>query len=254
MWTVGEGYERYMAGWSRLVARRFLPWLDAPPGLRWLDVGCGTGALTAEVVRRCRPADVLGVDRSAAFVVAAAPGASYLVADAGSLPVRGASRDVVVSGLFLNFPPVPEAVLAELVRVVRPGGIVAGYVWDYGSGMRLLRHFWDAAALADPAAAALDEARRFPLCHPARLRALWAGVGLVDVACEALTVRRVFASFAEVWEPFHTGQGPAPGYVVSLDPDRRERLRLALRDRLPAGPDGSIRLAAGAWAVRGRRR
>src|SRR6266536_2067984 len=195
MWTVGEGYERYMAGWSRLVARRFLPWLDAPPGLRWLDVGCGTGALTA----------------------------------------------VVVSGLFLNFPPVPEAVLAELVRVVRPGGIVAGYVWDYGSGMRLLRHFWDAAALADPAAAALDEARRFPLCHPARLRALWAGVGLVDVACEALTVRRVFASFAEVWEPFHTGQGRAlTGHTRPAAWAAHRRWRAARRrpPRSPCRRDG----------------
>jgi SAM-dependent methyltransferase len=160
--------------------------------------------------------------------------------------------DAVVSGLVLNFVPGPAEALAELTRVAAPGGAVAAYVWDYADGMALMRRFWDAAAALDPAAAEVDEGRRFPLCRPEPLRELWTGAGLAGVDVEAIDVPTVFADFDDYWTPFLGGQGPAPGYAMSLPEDRRAALRESLRERLPVAADGSIRLTARAWAVRGQ--
>ncbi|MEV6106171.1 class I SAM-dependent methyltransferase [Streptomyces sp. NPDC051940] len=255
-WSAGGAYERYMGRWSRAVAREFVVW-TGERGPRWLDVGCGTGALSAAVVERCRPGLVVGVDRSAGFVAAARDGvrgpARFVVGDAMRLPVRDGAFDAAVSGLALNFVPGPDAALAGMARAVRPGGLVAGYVWDYAGGMGLLRHFWDAAAALSPDAVELDEGRRFAWCRPGPLRALWAGAGLVDVAVGEVEVTMVFAGFAELWEPFLAGQGPAPGYAAALPPADRRQLRDLFRAGLPVGPDGSIALSARAWAVRGRR-
>ncbi len=257
VWAVGDAYDRYMGRWSRQVAEVFEDRLGGGTGLRWLDVGCGTGALATAVVARCRPRAVVGLDRSTGFVRAAraaAPAPAYFaVADALALPLRDAVCDAAVSGLALNFLASPEAALAEAVRVVRPGGLVAAYVWDYAGGMAFLRRFWDAAAAVDPAASALDEGRRFPLCRPGPLRALWAGAGLADVAVAPIEVPTVFTGFADLWEPFLSGQGPAPGYVATLTPAARDRLRAGLAATLPTRPDGSIPLSARAWAVWGRR-
>ncbi|WP_151476946.1 class I SAM-dependent methyltransferase [Streptomyces albicerus] len=257
VWASGAAYERYMGRWSRAVAEEFTVWLDRGGDLRWLDVGCGTGVLSAVVAARCRPRVVVGCDRSEGFVGAAratgsAP-AHFVVADAMSLPVRGGSCDVAVSGLTLNFLPEPAAAVAEMARVVRPGGLVAAYVWDYADGMGFLRRFWDAAVEVDPSAAALDEGRRFSGCRPEPLRAMWADAGLVDVSATPIEVPTVFADFADLWEPFLAGQGPAPGYVAALAPAGRDRVRDALAAAVPGRPDGSVALTARAWAVRGRR-
>ncbi|TXS41880.1 class I SAM-dependent methyltransferase [Streptomyces sp. uw30] len=256
VWTSGAAYERYMGRWSRLVAREFLAWLDRADALRWLDVGCGTGVLSALVAQRHRPRDVLGCDRSEGFVTAAARavrGPRFVVGDALALPVRDGAFDVAVSGLTLNFLPEPTAAVRELARAVRPGGLVAAYVWDYGDGMGLLHHFWTAAASADPAAAALDEARRFPDCRPEALHSLWTDAGLNSISTTPVEVPTVFCDFADLWDPFLAGQGPAPGYVASLTPAARDRLRDALRAAVPVAPDGSVPLTARAWAVRGVR-
>ncbi|MFI8504618.1 class I SAM-dependent methyltransferase [Streptomyces sp. NPDC085524] len=257
VWVVGDSYERYMGRWSRLVAERFVAWLGCADGLRWLDVGCGTGALTGAVAARCRPRAVLGVDPSSGFVASARVGAPavarFVVGDAASLPVPDEGCDVVGSGLVLNFLPAPGAALAEAVRVVRPGGLVAAYVWDYADGMEFLSRFWRAAVAVDPSAVEQDETRRFPVCRPEPLRALWAEAGLVDVAVTPIDVDTVFGDFDDLWEPFLAGQGPAPGFVSGLDPVVRERLRETLRAAVPAREDGAIALTARAWAVRGRR-
>lgn len=257
VWAAGDAYERYMGRWSRLVADRFVTGAACESGGRWLDVGCGSGALTSTVAARCRPRSLLGLDRSAGFVAAArastpAP-ARFAVADAQALPVRDACCDVVASGLVLNFLPAPGIALSEAVRVVRPGGLVAAYVWDYAEGMELLRRFWAAAARVDPSAAAHDEGRRFPICRPSALGGLWAEAGLTDVAVDPIEITTRFLDFDDLWTPFLSGQGPAPGYVAALSPPDRERLRRTLRELVPGGPDGSISLRARAWAVRGRR-
>ncbi|MDI1461307.1 class I SAM-dependent methyltransferase [Catellatospora sp. KI3] len=251
-------YERYVGRWSRSVAPEFLAWLGVPAHRRWLDVGCGTGALTETVLALSDPEAVTGVDPSASFVADAAarvtdPRAGFRVGDARALPLADSTVDAVVSALVLNFVPEPAVAVAEFARVTRPGGLAAAYVWDYAQGMGLIRHFWDAAVLLDPAAAELDEGRRMPVCAPDPLRALWTDAGFTEVRTEALVIQTPFADFADYWEPFLGGQGPAPGYVRSLGDVHRSRLRDLLASRLPVGPDGTIPLTARAWAVRGRR-
>jgi SAM-dependent methyltransferase len=255
-WSGGQNYESYIGGWSRLVAAEFVAWLAVPPGARWLDVGCGTGALTETVLARCAPAEVVGVEPSAAFREYAAarvpdPRASFRAGDAQALPVDDAAFDAVVAGLVLNFVPDKAAGLAEMRRAARPGATVAAYVWDYPGEMQLLRHFWDTAVALSPAARALHEGMRFEFCRPDPLRALFTDAGLRDVAVEPIVVPTDFADFDTFWAPFLSGTGPAPAYAMSMRYEDRAALRDGLRARLPTADDGSIHLTARAWAVRG---
>jgi SAM-dependent methyltransferase len=254
VWAQGAGYERYVGRWSRPVAAAFLDWLGVPPGKAWLDVGCGTGALSQRIVETAAPAAVVGIDTSDGFVAHASAhvaGAQFRAGDAQALPVADGEFDAVVSGLVLNFVPDQAKAVAEMRRAARPGGTVAVYVWDYGGEMQLIRRFWDAAMALDPAARALDEAVRFPLCRPEGLRALFEGAGLRAVATRAIDVPTVFANFDDVWSPFLGGQGPAPGYCMKLPQATRDALRDRLRATLPVQRDGKIPLMARAWAVRG---
>jgi ubiquinone/menaquinone biosynthesis C-methylase UbiE len=215
VWAVGAAYDPYVGRWSRLVAREFVRWLARPRGLRWLDVGCGTGALVDAILEGAEPEAVLGLDRSRAFVVhthARRSGARtrFAVGDAQSLPLAAHCFDAVVSGLVLNFVPDPGEMVAEMARAGRPGSTIALYVWDYARGMEMMRCFWDAASALDPAAAHLDEAARFPICAPEPLRALLEGAGLIAVATRAIDVPTRFRDFDDFWTPFLGGQGPAP--------------------------------------------
>jgi SAM-dependent methyltransferase len=257
-WAIGAAYEPYVGRWSRLVAREFLAWVGAPQGGRWLDVGCGTGALSQTILELAAPVSVRGIDRSDGFVAYARehvrdPRASFETGDAQALPVETAAFDAVVSGLMLNFVPKPERAAAELARAARPGGTVAVYVWDYAGKMELIRYFFDAAAALDPAAAELDEGPRFPLCQPGPLAALFEASGLADVETRPIEIATVFRDFDDYWQPFLGGQGPAPSYAVSLSEERQAALRERLRATLPTAADGSIPLVARAWAVRGTR-
>jgi len=258
VWAAGNAYEPYMGRWSRLVASEFVAWLAAAADARWLDVGCGTGGLTSTVLTAVAPARVCSLDASGAYVEFARrqlsdARAMFVVADARKLPARAASADMVVSGLMLNFVSEPELAVSEMVRAVRRGGTVALYVWDYAGEMQLIRYFWDASLELDPRAATLDEGRRFPLCHPRNLERLFHDAGLEQVENRSIEVKTRFRDFADYWTPFLGGQGPAPGYAMSLSEDKRARLRDKLRARLPVAPDGSIELLARAWAVRGLR-
>ena len=257
VWAAGKLYEPYVGRWSRLVAREFLAWIEVPAQRDWLDVGCGTGALSEVILQIAQPRSVKGIDPSAGFTEharahVADPRATFDVGDAQSLPLDTASRDAAVSGLVLNFVPHPEHAVAEMARVVRSGTVVAAYVWDYAGKMELMRYFWDAAAALDPAALELDEGRRFPLCQPAPLTELFAQAGLREVEVRAIDVPTRFRDFDDYWSPFLGGQGPAPGYAMSLSEERRGALRDRIRANLPIADDGSIHLIARAWAVRGR--
>jgi SAM-dependent methyltransferase len=257
-WDSGHAYERYAGRWSRLVAVAFLDWLACPPDLRWLDVGCGTGALASAILADHAPAMVHGVDASASFVARArqrvgAPSARFTVGDATRLPWRAASADVGVSGLVLNFVGDHEAMAREMARVTKPGGTVAAYVWDYAGGMEMMRHFWDAAIAVSPTDARLDQAERFPICQPEPLRALFERVGLTAVQVRAIDIPTVFADFDDYWTPFLGKTGAAPSYLASVDAAVRERIRSALHERLAPHGGGPIGLTARAWAVRGVR-
>jgi SAM-dependent methyltransferase len=257
-WASGDLYEPYIGRWSRLVAREFLGWLDAPAGLDWLDVGCGTGALSEAVAKRCAPGRLVGIDSSAGFLAHARErlgdtGAELRQADAQDLPFAAAEFDRVVSGLVLNFIPDQRRAAAEMARVLRPGGEVAVYVWDYSGRMDLIHKFWDAAVVLDPRASEFDEGPRFTICRPEPLRELFEGAGLGSVETRGIDIPTVFRDFDDYWSPFLGGQGPAPGYCMSLSEDARAALRERLRASLPAQADGSIHLIARAWAVRGRK-
>ncbi|WP_410621713.1 class I SAM-dependent methyltransferase [Amycolatopsis sp. cmx-8-4] len=254
MWVAGDAYEAYIGRWSRRIAETFVRRLDAPASGRWLDVGCGTGALTSAVLAAADPAEVVGVDPSDQFLKTARAGltdprATFQVADARSLPFEDDRFDVVVTGLVLNFVPEPARAAAEIARVTAPGGVAAAYVWDLAEGMQLIRHFWEAAAELDPAVP--DEGRRFPLCRPEPLGRLWTEAGFDAVSVEEIKVPTVFTGFDDYWSPFLGGQGPAPTYLMTLPEARRSQVRELLRSRLPTNPDGSIPLSARAWVVSG---
>ncbi len=260
LWADGARYEGYVGRWSRKVATEFVGRLAMPPGRSWLDVGCGTGALTGTILRDAQPAQVTGVDPSAGFVAYARAKVTSSVADvrflqgtATDLPFDDGRFDVAVSGLVLNFVPVPGRAALELARVTKPGGTVAAYVWDYADGMQFMRHLWDVAVDLDPAALALDEGRRSPICRPPALRALFETAGLSDVDVEPIDIPTVFENFDDYWTPFLGGTGPAPAYTMGLGTDQRETLRNRLKDRLPTAADGTIPLIARAWFVSGNR-
>jgi SAM-dependent methyltransferase len=251
-WQAGASYDAYMGRWSRQVAPLFLDWRNAPEGGDWLDLGCGTGSLSAAILDRAAPRSLIGIDASEGFVGHAAgaigdPRATFRQGDAQAIDLADASQDAVVSGLVLNFVPDKRAMLSEMARVARPAGSLGFFVWDYpGGGIEFMRAFWRAAGSLD-----LAEGRRFPDCTEAALGALAAEVWGTGVETTALEVPTRFRDFADYWTPFTLGAGPAPGYCVSLPPDRRDALRAKLESDLPKDADGGITLTARAWGVKG---
>jgi len=255
-WAAGDAYEAYMGRWSRLVAMEFVQWLKAEPGGAWLEVGCGSGALTASICQVGEPGSVVACDQSAPFVEymrthVRDPRVTGVAATTDALPARTGGFDVVVSGLVLNFIPEPTVALAAMRDRVREDGVVAAYVWDYSGGIEMLARFWDAAVAQDPGAGGLDESRRFEAWHPRYVASLFERAGLEEVAHSVLSVPTPFANFDDYWAPFLGGTGPAPTYVASLTPSRRDELQERVRAGLPTASDGSIRLHARAVAVRG---
>ena len=255
-WQAGDRYEAYMGRWSRQVAPRFLDWLGADECLEWFDVGCGTGALSAAILAHCNPKNLISIDPSEGFIATARasiedPRVEFEVGDAQSLALDAASRDVIVSGLMLNFVPDKSKALREMKRVARADGTVGLYVWDYPHrGVEFMRAFWIAAVSLDAAASQHTEDQRFPFCSPDGLAELMRGAGLLPVNCKQIEIPTVFKDFEDYWHPFTLGAGPAPGYCASLDPDSRRRLKEKLADSLPYGPDGSISFKARAWAIK----
>jgi SAM-dependent methyltransferase len=254
-WLSGDAYENYVGRWSRLVAKEFIRWLAIPSDREWLDVGCGTGALSHTILDLASPKKVKGIDRSEGFVNTARnrvkhPNVEFETGDAQALPVESESYDVAVSGLVLNFVPQPRQMIAELRRAVKKNGMVGVYVWDYAGKMQFMRHFWNAAAALDSAARDLDEGRRFPICNSEALSNLFREAGLT-AETRPIDIPTDFKDFDDYWNPFLGGQGPAPGYVTSLSEERRAQLRDRIYNSLPFAIDGSIPMVARAWAIKG---
>jgi SAM-dependent methyltransferase len=251
MFSESDGYERFMGRWSRRLAPLFVTFAGVTEGDRVLDVGSGIGAL-AVAAAAIASVQVTGIEPSAPYVQYArehadSVGVRFEVGDALALPFSDDAFDRTLSMLVLNFVPDPAAALQQMIRVTRPGGIVAAAVWDYGDQMQMLRRFWDAAVALDPDAAPRDE-RHMPLSAPGTLAELWRERGLRDVNEQQLTIEMGFGSFDDYWRPFLCGQGPAGTYVSSLRESAREALEATLRERLG---DGGFGLRAQAWAVRG---
>lgn len=253
-WSAGQSYEHYMGRWSRRIASQFVNWIDPPQNADWLEIGCGTGALTEAILTVAAPRSVISTDQSQDFVTHAAAQirddrVSFEVADAADLRRPDASADLVVSALVLNFIQDKQNALAEMRRVLKPDGIAAFYVWDYpGGGMGFIDAFWKSAAEIDPEAAKLDESARFPFCQKDGLAQLCRDAGTTDTEIVAIEVETRFPDFEAFWHPFTLGAGPAPGYVKSLPQVRQQMLKDHLAARL--GGRGPVSLPARAWAVK----
>jgi len=257
VWSDTDAYEAYMGRWSRPVAEAALVWLGLATRLTWLDVGCGTGALTQAILDKADPRAILGVDPSADFVATATgeiadPRVRFAVGDACALAVPDDAYDAVVAGLVLHFVPDPQLAVREMARAARRGGTVAAYVWDFACEGQFTGYFWQAATALDPAAAAQDPSRQCALCHSEPLAALFTGTGLQAVTVQAIVVPIVFRDFDDYWRPhLMGGSSPAQRYVASQGAGPREALRERLQTELPTAGDGSIPLRGHLWAVRG---
>lgn len=255
-WSSGNAYERFMGRWSFPVAQIFLKWLAVPPEMTWLDVGCGTGTLTKLILEAQKPLKIISIDSSDEFISYAKknlnnPSVQFKVCKAESLDTESGSIDVVVSGLVLNFIPQPEVAIHEMIRVSKPGGIIGIFLWDYSDGMKMLRYFWDAAAVLDNRAKEFDEGLRFPLCRKGQLEELFRKTGLKNVEAISIEINTFFKNFNDYWKPFLGNVGPAPAYAMSLDYENRKQLELKIRNYLPVNKDGSISITARAWAAKG---
>ena len=249
----GAGYEQMMGKWSQLVGADFLDWLELPAGLKWLDVGCGNGAFTEMLVDRCAPSAISGIDPSEgqlryARERPASRLASFQLGDAMALPFANHEFDTAVMALVIFFVPDPARGVAEMVRVVRPGGWVSAYAWDILEG-------------GFPLAAVQDQMRAMgitPMLPPsvavsrmAALRAAWTDGGLESVQTTEITVKRTFADFDDYWRTAMLGSSVGPK-VAAMSPADRERLSAGVRDRLGVSGAGQITISARANAVRGR--
>jgi len=256
VFSEGDAYERFMGRWSARMAQDLVRWAGVRDGELVLDVGSGTGALAAAVVTAAPASRVTGIDPASAYVAFAqgrrlGDRVTFEVGDAQQLAFADGSFDRTLSLLVLNFLPDSARALAEMIRVTRHGGTVAAAVWDYGTGMEMLRVFWDEAVALNPGIDSRDE-RRMPLSRQGELAALWRAHRLQDVVEGDLTIETRFPSFDDYWAPFLGGQGPAGAYATGLAEEERAQLRERLRRRLLGnGPDGPITLRARAWAVRG---
>lgn len=246
-------YERYMGKWSQLVGDAFLGWLAPQAGLRWLDVGCGNGAFTETLVGKCAPSLVRGIDPSQQQLDYARTrplltNAQFLQADAMNLPFPEDSFDAAVMPLVIFFVPVPATGIAEMVRVVSPGGTVSAYAWDMDHGgfpYELLRSEMRALGMELPTPPSTDASRREALTD------LWAAAGLTAIETQAIKVHRTFADFEDYWQTVLGGPSTG-GKLATTPPETLDRLKILLRERLSPDASGLITCSAQANAVKGR--
>jgi SAM-dependent methyltransferase len=246
--VAAEAYDRFMGRYSLLLSPQFADFAGIRGGQRVLDVGCGPGALTAELVTRLGPAAVAAVDPSAPFVVAARaryPGVTVLQAPAERLPFPDQAFDAALAQLVVHFMSDPVAGLAEMARVTRRDGVVAACVWDHGGGRGPLSLFWRAARELDPG---VDDESQLAGAREGHLAELFEAAGLRDIEETVVSASLEHSSFEEWWEPYTRGVGPAGAYVAGLDDDRRADLRETCRALLPSAP---FMVTARAWAARG---
>jgi ubiquinone/menaquinone biosynthesis C-methylase UbiE len=255
LFTDGAAYEQLMGRWSRRVGDVFVQWIGAPPNLRWLDIGCGTGVFTEQVVRDCAPAAVTGIDPSPeqlAFAEqrAGLGRAEFCVGDAQDLPFADESFDIAVMALVVHFIPDPAKAAAEMARVLRPGGWGTAYVWDFtkaGSPTAPLAAAVKAIGLEAPTPPSPDAT------SSAALRDLWRGAGLAELEERTIVIPVEFADFEEFWSSMTVPVGPVGQAIAAMTPDSRGRLRKALEQRMPVRADGRVVYEARANAIKGRK-
>ncbi len=212
-WDSGDPYDYFMGRWSKLMALEFLNWLDVPDFSSWLDIGCGTGALSEMISQHCKPSKLTCIDPSEQYLTQAKERLNgkgeIIFGSATDIPKDDSSVDVVVSGLALNFFPKFDSALFEMERISKPDGLIAAYVWDYSDRMDLLRYFWDAVILIDPNSSNLDEGIRFPICKIDSLTNAFQQASLQDIVATKLDITMHFKNF-ELLESFFRETGTSP--------------------------------------------
>jgi len=257
----GKGYELQMGRFSRLLAPKFLDLIEFGDSKNILDAGCGTGALTSEILRRTKTANIVGIDISEAYVEYAArknldPRVSFKAADLNALPMAGETFDQVVSQLVLDFVPNTNVALSEISRVLKPGGRLAVAVWDARGGLVFNRFFLDTAAMLDPEANELRK-KNFtrPLRRPGDLEKALKSVGFAEVQSGEVHIRTEFASFEDYWSPFDGKDGPIPSYLSKQTAELKKQIKDAVRDAYLDGEvDGPRSYVATAWVATGQRK
>jgi ubiquinone/menaquinone biosynthesis C-methylase UbiE len=254
LFTDGEAYERLMGRWTRLVGDVFLDWLDVPKGLRWLDVGCGNGAFTEELIARCAPSTVVAIDPSDDQLAYARtrPGlktAEFQVGDAQKLLFAENSFDVAVMALVICFLSDPYLAVMEMARVVRRGGWIATYMWDIpGGGVPVDPIFLELESMGMTSVRPLNT----EISRREVMQELWKKAGLVSVDTRVISIPVVYSDFDDFWDSNTVPIGPQGKLIERMSLSEREQLRSRLRDRLPIASDGRITYESFANAVRGR--
>jgi ubiquinone/menaquinone biosynthesis C-methylase UbiE len=248
----GKAYERLMGRWSQLAGEKFLDWVAAPKNLKWLDAGCGNGAFTEVLIARCAPASVVGVDPSEGQLAFARerPGAKraeFRIADAQALPFADNTFDAASMALVIVFIPDPVQAARELARVVRPGGVVATYMWEFPDGFppAPLAAAMKSLGIAPPQRPNVEASRRDAM------RAIWEQVGLTSIETTVVRIPIRFSSFDDFWDSNTVPVGPTGKAVSELTPSMRDQLKARLRQQLPIAADGTISYEAFANAVKG---
>lgn len=255
-WSDATAYERYVGQWSRIIAPRFVHWLAAPPGSAWLDIACGTGALTQAILDHKQPSTIDALDPSPAYLRAAQanlkdPRVRFRQGAAESLPYPDATFDITVSGLVLNFIDAPRA-LAEQRRVTKPGGTIAAYIWDYAGAYEYARLFWDSAHAVDPGVTPFDPRQKYPLCGSDKLDDVFRKSGLADALTIPIDATASFSTFDAYWSAIDARQGSMAEYLSSISDATRAKIRGELATRVRRDADGGVHLNLRAIAVKGR--
>ena len=258
VWQDGAAYERFMGRWSLRTGQQFLEWLGLPSGLRWLDVGCGTGPFSEVILANGKPAEVVAIDPSEKHVAYAREQViddriRFDVGDATALDFPNNVFDVATAALVLNFIPEREKAVHEMARVVRSDGTAAAYVWDFAGRRNVTQHLWDAIAATDPDAGQVRQnTLQASSSNPDTLAEIFRQAGLSNVETHALDIEAEFENFDDYWVSNTSFTSPAGLYCRALSDRQRDRLQAKLKDILPTDRAGGIRFAARAWAVRGR--
>ena len=251
-----EAYDWRAGRWSQAVGRSFVEWLGCPPGLRWLEIGCGAGALSRAILEKGEPGKLIGIDPSDQDLAQTRQTlrdgrAEFQQGVMEALSFPEGSFDVIASGLVFNFLKDAPLAFGEMQRVAIPGGCLAGYVWDFAGEMQVVRRFWDAAIVVDGAAALADQAAIFPFCKPEALRQLFLVSGLQDVDVQPISATARFPDFTTYWSALLAQDWTGGRFVNALPEIAQQAIRKRLYESLPLQDDGSFVLMVRAWAVRG---
>jgi ubiquinone/menaquinone biosynthesis C-methylase UbiE len=259
LWTDGVLYENYTGRWSRLIADKFIDWLEVKQ-VRFkscIDMGCGTGALSEALLANGACASLTCLDRSLAYLSFAkqrilSSGVEFVQGDVQSTSLAASGYSLVVSGLVVNFVDSPAKMLREMLRLGRSGGVLGLYIWDFAEGMEPIRKFWDAAHKCNaPNVRKFDAGVRFPICQRDNLLRSITEAGWLEPKVAPVEIHARFKNFDDYWAPFLSGQGTGPAFAVGLTEEMREKVRKALMSLVTVSPDEPFTLRTRAWAAKG---